>query len=63
MIELKHCPFCGGQAKISRCLSNHTKWRLTHTCVDRHPHIEFYHYYFDTQQEAADFWNKRAKDD
>lgn len=60
--ELKPCPFCGGEAKISKCLSNHTKYRVTHTCVDRYPHIEFYHYHFDTPQEARDFWNRRAND-
>ena len=58
--NLKPCPFCGGKAKISRALSDHTRYQLTHTCTDRHPHIEFFHYYFNTPQEAKEFWNKRA---
>lgn len=58
---LKPCPFCGGKAKIQRALSNHTKYRLTHTCIDRHPHIEFFHYYFDTPQDARNFWNRRVE--
>ena len=63
MDKLKPCPFCGGEAKVSRCLSNHTKFRLTHACVDRTPHIVFYHYYFDTPEKAAEFWNRRAEND
>lgn len=61
--DLKPCPFCGGKAKISRALSDHTKYQLTHTCTDRHPHIEFFHYYFNTPEEAQEFWNKRYEED
>jgi hypothetical protein len=60
MVELLPCPFCGGKAKVNRCLSNYEKFRLMHTCLDRTPHIEFYHYYFETRQEAINFWNTRT---
>lgn len=62
---LKPCPFCGGEAEISwtqtstphpyaRCKFGTT---LTPMCAG----ATFFTYRYNTEQEAAEAWNRRAK--
>lgn len=50
-IELELCPFCGGEAHFGNEGGN---WITCSRCWIETP-------YFDTAEEAAEAWNKRAK--
>lgn len=62
-IELKPCPFCGGEAEISwtQTSTPHPYARcrfgamLTPMCVG----ATFFTYRYDTEQEAVNAWNRR----
>ena len=54
MIELKHCPFCGGEAKI--CDMDSDKLKIV-ACVNCQIHSRL----FLTESEATEAWNRRVK--
>lgn len=56
-IELKPCPFCGSPARIieRKYLSAYDiKCTICNSKTDQ---------WFDTPEDAAEFWNRRAYDD
>lgn len=59
--ELKPCPFCGGKAVMHR--SRHTNNRFVVYCSnkDEKCKAEPCTNLFDTQEEAAEVWNRRAE--
>lgn len=64
-IELKPCPFCGGNAK----LVDHTFWNDTtksfsyksYGVMCRHCGVQGFQFY-ETEEEAINAWNRRATD-
>ena len=73
MSELKPCPFCGGEARISSDYSSElgkTRWWLWHECCEHDGESRGYGSalfpwfetpWYDTEQEAVDAWNTRAE--
>ncbi|MBR1604450.1 MAG: Lar family restriction alleviation protein [Synergistaceae bacterium] len=51
-VKLKHCPFCGGAAKIGSTTHNF----YSVYCVDCNGQADF----FNTKQDAAEAWNRRV---
>lgn len=64
MIELKPCPFCGGEAEMCYSNDNHRRpyvqckfgSMLTPQCAISHRYAWDYR----TEEEAAEAWNRRA---
>ena len=55
MTELKPCPFCGGEAKISDMGYPH--WVFCEKCGAR------IHGYTTDERDSIEAWNRRADDD
>ena len=57
MIELKPCPFCGGEAEMYQYRYNfryHFKARCNNDCQIRPTTLDY-----STEEEAAKVWNRR----
>lgn len=70
MIELKPCPFCGGEAEIIPTGNSTTGWRKTEirckTCGMGRIFRWVYPKKFDREfiwGKTAEIWNRRAKDE
>lgn len=50
MIELKPCPFCGGQANTSDVIGIRVE------CYD----CEIHTCWYETEEQAVEIWNKRV---
>ena len=57
MIELKPCPFCGGEAKVE--MDESWYWEYAVSCTKCFATINLY---FAAEEEAAEAWNKRASE-
>lgn len=66
MIDLKPCPFCGGWPGIARALSEPGMMTFTVECIECNTAIFRPRYRlgewlaYDTPEEAAEAWNRRA---
>ena len=58
MAELKHCPFCGGEAEIIQ--NDHF---TDISCKDDECRGFTYYLKFKTEEEAIEAWNRRADHD
>jgi hypothetical protein len=61
MAELKPCPFCGGEARVSDCGWGHCYVRCTNTSGMKCP-VRPITKYFDRANKAIEAWNRRAGD-
>ncbi len=67
MINLKKCPFCGGEATLE--YTNDNKHRPYVVCKfgtqkePKCPASIAYHWHYHTEEEAITAWNRRANDD
>lgn len=60
MSDLKPCPFCGGEARLTYSMDNHHHPYVT--CdTPRCPGRNTYQWHYHTEAEAIEAWNKRAK--
>ena len=59
MIELKLCPFCGGRAEMYDGITFRSQRQYEPRCVKCECAIGLY----DTEEQAAEAWNRRADDD
>ncbi len=70
-IKLKPCPFCGGKAisvkniepRLYRPVRNHPYAVICWECDLFFGYDEDYGGRFDTENDAIEAWNRRAKDD
>ena len=58
MTELKPCPFCGGEAIVNQ-FGEFTAFRVS--CKNAH-WCGVTQYWFDTEEEAIEAWNRRVGD-
>ena len=68
--ELKPCPFCGGKPHFEHYSPSWCfpwAWLFKHTCgggkSGNNKRIAIYASGFDTKEEAAEVWNRRANDE
>ena len=60
MSDLKPCPFCGGEARLTYSTDNHRKPYVT--CdTPRCPGCNTYQWHYNTESEAIEAWNHRAE--
>ena len=59
IMELKKCPFCGGEAKWGMMESNHYVRCYNPDCLIK-PTTALFRFY-ETKQEAIEAWNKRGE--
>ena len=60
MAELKPCPFCGGEAVVTKHHNRFTEWYL---CSCPKCHISQTGSEYGFRFEAVDAWNRRAEND
>lgn len=58
MPELKPCPFCGGEARISHNMTGSDSWVICSSCYVYCPADTSREF---TEAEAIDAWNTRVK--
>lgn len=59
-MNLKPCPFCGGEARLTYSTDNHRKPYVT--CdTPKCPGCNPYQWHFRTETEAIEAWNRRAE--
>lgn len=60
MAELKPCPFCGGEAVVTKHHNGFTEWYL---CSCPKCHISQAGSEYEFRFEAVEAWNRRVNDD
>lgn len=59
--ELKPCPFCGSEARLTYSTDNHRQPYVT--CdTPKCPSCNPYQWHYHTEEEAIEAWNRRADD-
>ena len=58
-VELKPCPFCGGEAIMERLAV--PKWEYRVRCNNIRCKIQPNTWLRKSKEEASEFWNRRAK--
>ena len=60
MSDLKPCPFCGEEARLTYSTDNHRKPYVT--CdTPKCPGCNTYQWHYHTEAEAIEAWNRRAE--
>ena len=60
--EMKPCPFCGGEARLTYSTDNHRQPYVT--CdTPKCPGCNTYQWHYHTEAEAIEAWNHRAATD
>ena len=59
--ELKPCPFCGGKAKTAYAINDYNRWGVYCKHCGCSVEIEDWKGVEDTEENAVEAWNRRAK--
>lgn len=62
MIELKPCPFCGGEARTGYAIHDYNRWGVRCTKCSATVEVEEWRGELDTEENAIKAWNRRTSD-